>query len=159
MSDENKKVKDEDDFDFDFEFLKPFKELGTSDKFMLSIGFVMVLLIFFVGGILVNGIIFGFLAAIGMDFLLLYSKDGYPKLWNWVIDHKAVTDIGTHVIFLLLLNPTTAIGIIGGVSAGIFASISLMFFRKVIGRVETENKIQEQDSVNKTILNTTQEAV
>ena len=77
------------------------------------------------------GVMTGLISSIGVGFMLLKCKTHLPKLWKFILAHQLLSDLIISALFVLLLNPTTATGLIAGVSADLFTSAGLIVASKL----------------------------
>lgn len=100
---------------------------------ILIIGFSLFVVgsIFFIGGTLAMGIMTGLISSIGVGFLLLKLKTHSPAVWKLMLKHQIITDLVFSCLFVILLNPATATGLIAGCSAAVFTSVGLVVAAKI----------------------------
>jgi len=99
--------------------------------FIIGFSLFVVSSIFFIGGTLAMGIMTGLMSSIGVGFLLLKLRSNSPKVWNLMLKHQAITDVLFSGLFIILLNPATATGLIAGCSAAVFTSVGLVIAAKI----------------------------
>lgn len=92
--------------------------------------------VFLIGGTIATGVITGLFAAVGFGFLLYKTRKYKPKVWNTMMDHPIMTDIGLSAGAILLIAPTTLGGLVAGISCGVFASAGISFANKFLGKVK-----------------------
>lgn len=139
-------------------------------NFEVFIFFVIVILFFltFIIQNLAGGIILGFLSSTGVSILLLKMKDSTnplcAKMWNFLLNHKILSDCIASGAFVFLLNPTSVMGLVAGAAAVIFSSGYLIIFDRFLGKNENEcsfksmfSRIRKKEIYESNIINIQEE--
>lgn len=109
-----------------------------SDSSELVMGGTLVVLLgsaFFIGGTLAVGVMTGIAAAIASGVLLWKCRKYKPRLWNTMMDHPLLTDLGLSAFFILTVAPMTATGLIAGITAAGVATVGIEAAGKYVGKV------------------------
>jgi len=114
-------------------------EQQEEDVSELVTGGVLVVMLgtsIFVGGTLAVGVLTGIGAAIFSGILLYKTKKYRPKVWNTMMDHPLLTDMGMSTFFVLTIGSMTATGLIAGITAAGVTTVGIDLATKYIGKDE-----------------------